>query len=305
MLLKGPENKSAFAPHMSFTSSARVAWKQVLQQCHSVQPPRVLLPAYIGETDREGSGIMDPVRDANCDCHFYSVSDRLVPDMESIASMLAEKKFDVLLAVHYFGFVQSDLRLMRSLCDEHGVTLVEDCAHVCLLHGHRTGITGDYAFYSLHKCLATESGGVLRSNGLNVVSVSSEDQCVPAVLEQLCRTDLEAAAQYRRRNYAYLQDRLSGVSGLNPMYELTLDTVPHNFPVLIDSNRREELYFHLMNRQMPTIALYYRLVNEIDVALFPDSSDVSRSILNLPVHQDNSREGLETLAGEIRQFFES
>ena len=68
------------------------------------------------------------------------------------------------------------------------------------------------------------------------------------------------------------------------MYEPTLDTVLHTFFVLIGGNRREELSFHLMNRQKLTIALYYRLVNEIDVALLPDSIDVPRIILSLPVH---------------------
>ncbi len=305
MLLKGPENKSAFAAHMSFTRSARVAWELVLKQCRTDGALRVLLPAYIGETNREGSGIFDPVRAQGCVTNFYPVSDRLVPDTESIAITLSNQSIDVLLAVHYFGFVQSNMPLLRSLCDRHEVTLVEDCAHVCRLHGDVPGTIGDYAFYSLHKFLPTESGGVLLANSRPEVSIPEEERCDPKVLEQFSRTDLTAAAEVRRRNYAFLQDRLSDVPGLSVMYELDECTVPHTFPALIHHNRREELYFHLQNQQMPTIALYYRLINAIDPATFPVSCKVSHSILNLPVHQDTSQDDLQALVDEIRQFFES
>ena len=225
--------------------------------------------------------------------------------MESIAQTIAAKKINVLLAIHYFGFVQSDMRLMRSLCDSHSITLVEDCAHVCLIHGQLPGSTGDFAFYSLHKFLPTETGGILRSNAHHDVSIPGDDCCDTEVLEQLSRTDLTAAADIRRRNYAYLRDRLSHVPGLTLMYELDENTVPHNFPVLIHHNRREPLYFHLQSRQMPTIALYYRLVTEIDCAAFPVSGEISSSILNLPVHQDTSRDDLQALTTEIRSFLQN
>ena len=302
MLLKGPENTASFAAQMSFTKSARVAWEHILRKCWRADSLRVLLPAYIGETDREGSGVFDPVRELECEYRFYPVSNRLVPDTDTIARTVSTENIDVLLAIHYFGFVQSDMPALRSLCDKHNIVLVEDCAHVCLLHGNFPGATGDYGFFSLHKFLPTDTGGALRANDRSAIAIPADDRCDPDVLEQLSRTNLSAAAEQRRRNYAFLFNQLSTVSGLTLMYQLDESTVPHDFPTLIHNNQREALYFHLQSQQMPTIALYYRLVSEIDPKAYPVSFEVSDSILNLPVHQDTSREDLEALAAEIRRF---
>ncbi|NNJ71538.1 MAG: hypothetical protein HKP10_09670, partial [Kiritimatiellales bacterium] len=65
---------------------------------------------------------------------------------------------------------------------------------------------------------------------------------------------------------------------------------------------REKLYFDLIERGFTLIALYYRLVPEIDEERFPVSHMLSQSILNLPVHQDTTTEDLDDLIHAIQDI---
>ncbi len=130
-----------------------------------------------------------------------------------------------------------------------------------------------------------------------------EDHISRSTLLIYCRADLEAIAERRRRNYLYLLSRLRKIEELEVMYpQLGKGCVPMNMPVLIRNNKREELYYKLMNAGIPTIALYYRLVDDINPDHYPDSHFLSKNILNLPVHQDVTRADLDRLAKELRDL---
>jgi dTDP-4-amino-4,6-dideoxygalactose transaminase len=312
MLLKGPERKSTFTADLTFTTSARSAWSEILRRTTAVKqrPLKLLLPAYIGQNEREGSGVFDPVRTIGSDHTFYPLDAALVPDVPAIERTITAGDIDVLLIVHYFGFVRVDIEGLKELCSRNGVILVEDCAHCCFLNKNEHGLTGDYSFYSLHKFFPTKTGGVLRRNGepsgeQGPGDAAELDPCDPAVLEQLLRTDVVAVNRRRRENYAQLESALTDLDGVTPLWTLDEKTVPHNFPVLIAEGRREKLYFHLQEHGLITIALYYRLADEMDRTLYPISFGISDSILNLPVHQDTNANDLEALVREIATFIKS
>lgn len=291
------------ARRLEFTSAARVAWRLVLQGLRCPEGSSILLPAYIGITDREGSGISDPVEETGTPVSFYPLDDRLRPDHDALERMLASGKHPLLLVVHYFGLVHVDLQRLRAACRRHGVLLVEDCAHVPNPLGDEDGpgAYGNAAFYSLHKAIAVPSGGMLRVNdaGLALGACTEADQCAPACLGQLLRTDLRAAAERRRENYRWLAERLATIDGLTVPWPDLGTCVPHDFPVLIHDGLREKLYFALMAEQLPTIALYYRLIDAITPADYPVSHAFSRSILNLPVHQDTDVSDLRHLTERL------
>ena len=308
MLLKGPQLKDTFTFDLTFTSSARNAWLAILrhQALLKHRPINLLVPAYIGQSNNE-SGIFDPIRSTLSSYEFYPVSDRLVPDMSAIEESILQGEIDLLLIVHYFGFVRADLAKLKTLCSTNGVLLVEDCAHCCFTPTNQAGSVGDFSYYSLHKFFPTETGGILRSN-CSTSSASLVDEnarCKIDVLEQISRTDITAVIQKRRDNYQYLENAIINVRGITPFWKLDTRTIPHDFPILVSDNRRENLYFHLKDRGLVTIALYYRLVDEIDAQLYPASFGVSNNILNLPIHQDTSRQDLDALVYEIGQFIES
>jgi dTDP-4-amino-4,6-dideoxygalactose transaminase len=309
MLQKGPQKKEAFALDLTFTSSARHAWREILRRLTDLEqrPLKLLLPAYIGQTDREGSGVFDPVREVECDFSFYPLSDRLIPNVDAIEQAIVTGDIDVLLVIHYFGFVHVDLNHLKTLCLNHNVKLVEDCAHCCYMPQSEYGCTGDYSFYSLHKFFPTETGGILRSNVAagKEFSLDADARCEIGVLEQLLRTDIDAVIQKRRLNYRFLEKAMGNVRGVSAFWQLDEQTIPHNFPICVADNRREKLYFYLLDRELLTTALYYRLIDELDPKRYSTSFEVANSILNLPVHQDTNESDLKILVREIGKFIES
>ncbi|WP_221074009.1 DegT/DnrJ/EryC1/StrS family aminotransferase [Agarivorans aestuarii] len=284
------------------TDSARSAWLLILQSL-GIADGKVLLPSYIGITDREGSGIFDPIQSLNLDFEFYSLSERLAADLSSIENIIKSGEIDVLLLVHYFGIEQSDTKKISNLCKQYDVTLVEDCAHVACLNveGSSLGSYGDYAFYSLHKAIAVQSGGLLRANHDCVLPhVPKSLACDDSVISELLSSDLTKYSEIRKRNYQYYSSILKDVSGLRVMYP-HIDDTPHSFPLFIDNGLREKLYFSLFDIDIPTIALYYRLIDEIERDKFPQSYCISNSILNLPLHQDISFEQVEYVCNGIKK----
>lgn len=308
MIEKSATNPLRFARRFAFTSSARVAWRLILESISFPDGTSMLLPAYVGITEREGSGISDPIEQTRAPYTLYRVDDHLRPVTDELENMIATGKHPLLLVVHYFGIVHVDLQRLKAVCERHNTVLVEDCAHVPWpLHSDSgPGSVGDAAFYSLHKSIAVPTGGILRVNDsqMSLSPVRGTDCCDRACLEQFIRTDMDAVASKRRRNYRWLVDRLSNVNGVTVMYADIGDLVPHDFPIRIHDGLREKLYFKLLKENLPTIALYYRLIAAITPDDFPVSHAVSRSILNLPVHQDTDTDDLEYLTERLVAILE-
>ena len=272
-----------------FTSSAREAWRLLLSWRAKAGRGKVLLPAYIGYTEREGSGVFDPVRASGLAFDFYPVDARLGTSVETLRAMLAGRDVGVLLVVHWFGRPHVDLPEVRALCDEFGVLLVEDCAHVLepLAGPAALGRLGDAAFYSLHKTFGGEAGGVLRWNRrpAGALGVETPSSCPAAVLESVLRADAVRIATHRRQLYQDYLSHLRDVPGLQVMYPELGSYIPQTFPVLVADGLRERLYFALGAHGVPLTALYYRLIPELTAASHPTSHAIAGAILNLPVHQ--------------------
>ena len=261
MITRTAADTKRFTRRFSFTSSARVAWRLILEGTVSPEDACILLPSYIGVSDREGSGIIDPVDSTNISYALYQLDDRLRPNLLALEELLKTRKYRLLLVVHYFGIVHVDLIKLKKLCELYGVLLVEDCAHVphSIFNTTGPGSMGDAAFYSLHKSIAVSSGGILRVNNLNIQLPSPQegDCCDRVWLEQYISTDMRAIANKRRENYKWLVSNLKHVGGITIMYPDIGDLVPHDFPILVHDGYREKLYFELMKENFPTMALYY------------------------------------------------
>lgn len=303
MIKKDPNDVNSHANNWLYTRSARIAFETLLRSVKWDPDKSLLIPAYIGYTEREGSGVFDPVRTTRTPYTFYPLGERLEVDMRTIGSLLATGRFPMMLVIHYFGLPHVDMEELAAACAAHGTLLIEDCAHVPgPVQG--SGLLGSYgaaAIYSLHKILAVQDGGVLRINEplLAHIKVREHDRCAASVLEQVLRTDLVAVMETRRRNYGWLADKLQSVEGLEVLYPGIGMSVPHNFPVRIEGGLREKLYFALLEKNFPTIALYYKMIDQIEASEFPLSHELARSILNLPVHQDTTLHDLGQLCDAL------
>lgn len=307
MISKSATNKKNCSLKISFTNSARSAFLHIIKTCLTYGAKKIILPGYIGFTDREGSGVFDPVEASKAQFSFYKVNDDLSVNLEDFRKKIQEGA-QIALVIHYFGFCRSDMRAIQSLCADNNVILIEDCAHAFYLESDPMllGGYGDFAFYSLHKYLPLATGGLLATVSERFVVHDVPDACkaTPDVIEQYALSEFEEIKRVRRKNYEAYFSRLAGNSNLNVMYELGEGEIPQSFAIRVKNGRREKLYFYLMDKGFPTTALYYRMIDALDAQSFPISFQISSEILNLPVHQDTEYDEIGLLCDEINRFFE-
>ncbi|MEM1404161.1 MAG: DegT/DnrJ/EryC1/StrS family aminotransferase [Pseudomonadota bacterium] len=301
-----PLGMPGFERRISYTNSAREAWGLFLNQYASNRDGVVLLPAYIGHTAREGSGIFDPVRASGVAYRFYGVDDHLRVSVDALAAQLSSGDIGALLLVHWFGFPAADISAIRDLCRSTGVLLIEDCAHVVSLpgaHAGELGAFGDVAFYSVHKVLGGVAGGALVWNtpAPDWTAGPLHETCDQAVLAAILRADFPAINLHRRALYRLYLETLSDQEGVRFLRPDLGAVTPQSMAMLIESGLREPLYFYLMEAGLPVTALYYELIGAVDEALFPEAFAISRSILNLPVHQGVTPEQAARLAETLRE----
>ena len=298
MLRKNPCEKDLFAKEMHLTNSAREGWELILR---TLEPgATILLPSYIGETKREGSGIYDPVSKLGVRHNFYQLNDDLSLNMDCFENRLKSKNYSLVLFVHYFGFVIPNIKQIVDVCKSHDVIIVEDCAHLFSHHlsnFSNAGNYGDYVFYSLHKFFPLSKGGLVVQNNLSLKPLEYKRIDVSVSLyKEVLRYDAAGIAKKRRANYELWDHAIKRITGIKKLKTLGSQDIPHNYPVVIENGLREKLYFWLIERNCPLIALYYRLIEPLQKPEYRGMLDLSESILNLPVHQDTDREDINSLA---------
>jgi dTDP-4-amino-4,6-dideoxygalactose transaminase len=307
MITKSPVDKTSFIKPLIFTNAARAAFNHVLQNLSTKINVRILLPSYIGITDREGSGVLDPIISNNILFEFYTLDKQLNADINDLNQKLKTGNYNVLLVIHYFGFVQKNIEYIAKVCKEKNIILIEDCAHalVSKYQGSYAGDFGDFSFFSFHKYLASTDGGMLKINNktFNLTSLPIKFQIENTTLSIFYTSDYNRIAEKRIANYLYLKKGIEDIGQLEILFpNIEMGTVPMNLPVIINNGKREELYFYLMDIEIPTIALYYRLIPQINKDQYPVSIFLSKNILNLPIHQDIEESDLDTLIIALKRF---
>ena len=286
--------------------SARTALRGYLSSV-SLNRPCVLLPAYIGWTSREGSGVFDPIRGAGLGYGFYRMTSRLEIDLDHLSVCLRSGKFGALILIHYFGYVDPSYETAIALARQVGVIVIEDEAHALFtdLIGNRCGRMGDVAVFSLHKLLPVPVGGML----VYPPGTPENDMLQPAEWEDVCNPwdfDLAAIARRRRENAAVLTECLQPLAGrIDPLWGMPDEgMVPQTYPVLVRIGSRDRLHRLLNERGYGATTLYYHLINEIDQVRFPDSYALSRHILNLPLHHEATPNDLHQLVSALSEVLQ-
>lgn len=307
MLIKSPESPNSCVQPLQYFSAARVAFRTILENLDFSKNKKLLLPAYIGITDREGSGVSDPVQQTATAYEFYTLDKKLQALKNDLYDQLRSENYSALLIIHYFGFCQNNMAEIIELCHQHNIVLIEDCAHSMLSDSPygQLGKLGDFSFYSIHKFLAVKDGGCLRVNNRDYEHMLQKPPRIrPALetLDMLARVDLEVISEKRRSNYLYLLKLIRDCQGIDIIYpELPNGIVPHNLPITVKGGQRQSVYFKLIDDGVPVVALYYRMIKPIIDKCFGDSLYLSENILNLPVHQDIQEDDLEFIAQKLKE----
>jgi dTDP-4-amino-4,6-dideoxygalactose transaminase len=288
-----------------FYGSAREGMRDLLDHVTGLDSGGVLLPGFIGWSAREGSGVFDPVREANIPFGFYTLNDDLSVDIDDLERCLEAGAFRVLVLIHYYGRTEPQLAPIRKLADKHGVILVEDLAHEFFTAqaGGAAGRFGDAMLYSLHKQFPFVDGGLV--SYANPSLLSGQAGTRPELAQAILSHDWRAISETRRRNFEALTALLSELPEFGKSFRLlwpTLDDhdVPQTLPVYVVGRERSEIYSQMNAEGFGMVSLYHTLISQLGDD-FPSLTELSRHILNFPVHQDVDRALLPAMVGSFQR----
>ena len=287
-----------------FTESCRDAIKQILMSSSITK--KILIPAYIGLSLEEGSGILDPIKESNTAFEFYDVDENLDPDLGSLSSMLALFDPTHVLVVNYFGFLCANRLEVFELLSKYSVCIIEDFAHLIEpLKGIRKfSQLADFEVFSLHKTIgAGVGGGALLCKS---TSYNFKDTIANESIKKYAKSDLEYISEARLRNYHYLKGNLNlfACECIKPFFsDERKPILPLNFPLRTRNVEiRHQLYQLLVEAGIIPTALYHRLVGELQSERYSISLNISQTILNLPTHQDVQKVELDAMIEKVRNF---
>lgn len=144
-------------PNTVFTTSGRAAIYQALLLLKLPPNSTVLVPTYHCPT------MVAPVLLAGLTPAYFAIDADGLPSLDRIDAVTIAKS-GAIIAAHYFGLPRSFAKL-RQWCDQHGIALIEDCAHCYFGEAGEkpVGTWGDYATASLSKFFPVPEAGLVTS----------------------------------------------------------------------------------------------------------------------------------------------
>jgi dTDP-4-amino-4,6-dideoxygalactose transaminase len=286
MITKIAVKTENFRRKWTYTNSARDAWSDIILKYKKVQPQgSILLPAYIGWSPIEGSGIFDSVNNSGLNYSFYELNQFLEIDFEIFKKRVLADTSQLVLLVHYFGFPDKKYNEIVSWLKQNNVSFVEDCAHAWLtdLIGGKCGRAGSYSFYSLHKILPVVGGGLLVDN-----NPDNTDEIITPYYN--ISFDLYSIYKKRIFNFKYLTHLLKELENEFTFLheEIQEGICPQTLPVIVNNFNRDLLYHEMNKAGFGMVSLYHTMIKELNEVSCEAVYSLSKKIINFPIHQDIS-----------------
>lgn len=306
--------KGAFRPETLlqptfFYKSAREGMSDLLSNSLESDRDGVLLPAFIGWSAREGSGVFDPVLKSQATYDFYDLNRDLSANVLDIERRLQSGSYRVLVIIHYFGRTDPNIHQFRALADEYGVILVEDLAHgfYTSLGQGPAGRFGDVSLFSLHKMFPMDEGGMIRY--ANRKLITNQVSSTTGLAERVLSYDWAAISQVRRSNFILLAGLLEKLPECGSKFELLWPAledydVPQTLPVRILTGNRDEIYLGMNRDGFGMVSLYHTLIEPVREG-FLYLNRLAEEITNFPVHQDVSEDSIPALVDSFRRHLVS
>ena len=285
MISKLAVNSTNFRRQLVMCNRARDGFSAYLKYIKIANDESVLLPAYIGWSAREGSGVFDPVKELGAKHSFYQMDEFLNIDLDSLKSSFEKNKVKLFVIIHYFGFVDPCYAEAIAMARNFGVKVLEDEAHSFYTNfvGGITGIMGDASIFSLHKMFPIDYGGMLSITDSERRIVAEEvDVDFPVVYDfpKIARKRVENALLIAE----LLEEHGDKITIMKPC--LQVGEIPQTYPILIKTVSRDQLYEKMNEAGFGVVSLYHTMIDLIAENEYPKSHFVAKRILNLPVHQD-------------------
>ena len=84
MISKAPESIDNYYHQIIYHDNARNAFEDILLNLMEHQESTILLPAFIGYSPKEGSGIFDPILHTGIQYKFYAMTKELFIDINDL-----------------------------------------------------------------------------------------------------------------------------------------------------------------------------------------------------------------------------
>jgi dTDP-4-amino-4,6-dideoxygalactose transaminase len=257
----------------------------------------LFLPGYIGWSSKEGSGIFDPINKLeDLSIQYYKMTSDLSIDVQDLSERiqkLENGKFAVLV-VNYFGFTDSRIKDVADIVKKYSGWFIEDNAHGYFTYLYTEENYSDAIFFSLHKMFPFKSGGSLIVKNEKLSGLKYSGTSIGETKNNPWKYDVRNIARIRRDNYMTLEDILyeeGNAEYLTPLKDnIVAGNVPQTFPIRIHNGSRDKVY-ELMNESgFGVVSLYHTLIEPLRTSEYKASFDLSKCIMNLPVHQDVNKE---------------
>lgn len=271
----------------------------------------IFLPGYIGWSQREGSGIFDPINKLKeLTVQYYKMNSQLdidLDDLEQRIRNLSSRNFAVLI-VNYFGFIDPRIEELSSEIKRHKGWIIEDNAHGFFTNLYSNIGLSDATFFSLHKMFPFSKGGSLRiiNERLKAFDYCGNSLCDTTTNPWLY--DVKKIAFARRNNYEHLEKLINLEKYLHlfkPLKKrLNQGIVPQTFPILIERGDRNRIYRLMNDAGYGVVSLYHTLIEPLRIEEYKSSLNLSQHILNLPVHQDVDLKHYEEMISLLAKYCE-
>lgn len=296
---KKPSNFDAYRLNWAYFASARQGLSHALHlEAHRCKS--VLLPAYIGLSAREGSGVFDPIRTAGIRYGFYRLDPELNIDLIELEKNMKKHQGNILLLIYYFGFAYKNEDIINDLAKKYNMVVIKDLAHAFYTFYRKPVVDFDYAIFSLHKLFPYDQGGLLLSKyELNLKNKYDFD---------ILNYNMDAIIKKRINNYNYILEKLMNMNSkinIVILKKILIDNVPQSFPILLENTVvRDHLYYSLNKAGYGVVSLYHELIDAIDPS-YVTEHNISQRILNLPVHQDVEFKDLDAMINMIPKIIDA
>lgn len=310
---KTATNETNFLQSEFFYPSAREAMFDLFRSMlRNELIDTIFLPGYIGFSPKEGSGIFDPIAKlSQLQVIYYKMTSDLninQQDLKQKIQLNRSKKIAVLI-VNYFG--QRDLHYTEIVNEIKEISgwIIEDNAHGFFTFYNSPNHVADATFFSLHKLFPTPAGGSLLLLNTKLQSLAYSGQVFSTGKNfNPWLYDVVGIADRRKQNYLILQkviESRKNNESFKPLKQLHHLDIPQTFPIKILKGNRDLIYHKMNESGYGVVSLYHTLIKPLQTPEFNDSLEISKSILNLPVHQDVLREEYPNMIECLSQFCDS
>lgn len=265
---------------------------------------------------------------------FVDIHEKYYSIDETRLEAAITKNTKALIAVHLHGQM-CDINALKTICDKHGVYLIEDCAqsHFSEFNGKRaglTGIAGSFSFYPgknlgaygdagciitnddalAEKCRMYANHGALKKHHHQIEGVNSRlDGLQAAILTAKLPYILEWTEQ-RIRNASLYEKHLQNISQI--ILPIVRTGTKHTWHLyVIRAQRRDELMQCLKEKNIETAIHYPTALPNLPAykylgytpAQFPVATQLQSEILSLPMYPEMTEESIAYIASSIRSFY--